>query len=108
MTWEDDIRACFPEWGDSQPNPRWPEVRAGLQIGQVVRGTVIARAPFGVWLDIGVGFPALLLVPNMRGATLRPIKFENYPAMGILVEGCINALGNGGEIGVTEEPDADP
>ena len=109
MTWQDDIRALFPEWGRSEPNVRWPEVRAGLQLKQVVRGQVIARAPFRVWIDIGIGFPALLLVPNMRGAKLRPITFENYPALGTLVEGCINALGNGGEIGVTQErPEDDP
>lgn len=105
MAWQDDIRACFPNWGTVNAGACWPEVR----VGQAVRGTVIARAPFGVWLDIGVGFPALLLVPYMRGAKLRRITFEDYPPVGTQAEGRINSLGDRGEIGLTQErPEDDP
>jgi hypothetical protein len=65
---------------------------------------VIARAPFGVWLDIGVPFPALLLVPNMRQAQARRVTFEDYPQMGDEVAGRINALGDRAEIGITQHP----
>jgi ribosomal protein S1 len=109
MTWPDEIRACFPDWGTAGAAARWPAVRDGLQVGQTVRGTVIARAPFGVWLDIGVSFPALLLVPHMRGAKLRRITFEEYPPLGADVEGRLYVLGERGEIGVTQErPEEDP
>ena len=107
MAWQDDIRACFPDWGTASASARGREARAGLRVAQTVRGTVIARAPFGVWLDVGVGFPALLLVPHMRGAKLRRITFEDYPALGTEVEGRINALGDRGEIGVTQERSED-
>jgi ribosomal protein S1 len=76
---------------------------------QTVTGTVIARALFGVWLDIGVSFPALLQVPRMAGAKLRRICFEDYPALGVRLEARVYALGNRGEIGVTQErPEDDP
>jgi ribosomal protein S1 len=109
MDWRDEIRARFPDWQTDAALARWPEVRSGLRLEQAVSGTVIARAPFGVWLDIGVSLPALLLVPNMAGAKLRRITFEDYPALGVLVDGRINALGDRGEIGVGQEcPEDDP
>ena len=43
-------------------------MKAALVVGQPISGIVVARAPFGVWLDIGVPFPALLLVPDMPGS----------------------------------------
>src|SRR5215510_6718228 len=109
MDWQDEIRARFPDWGTDAALLRWPAVRSGLRVGQTVSGVVIARAPFGIWLDIGIDFPALLLVPNMQGAKLRRITFEDYPVMGAQVEARINSLGDRGQIGMTQErPEDDP
>ena len=102
MSWQEDIRARFPSWLSEGALPNWSAARASLAIGQRVSGVVIARAPFGVWLDIGVPFPALLLVPNMREAGQRRIAFEDYPQAGDGVEGYINALGDRGEIGIAQ------
>jgi predicted RNA-binding protein with RPS1 domain len=102
MAWDDDIRARFPDWGTDAALARWPEVRAQLSVGQAVRGAVIARAPFGVWLDIGAGQPALLHVPEMAGARERRITFEQYPELGMLVDARIIALGDRGEIGLSQ------
>lgn len=109
MAWQDDIRSRFPAWGSAEQGKDWPEVKAALRIGQAVGGKVIAHAPFGVWIDIDIGFPALLLVVNMRGAKLHRITFEDYPAIGSEIDGRIDALGNRGEIGLTQErPEDDP
>jgi ribosomal protein S1 len=86
MAWGDDIRARFPDWLREAATLRWPDVRARLAVGQQVMGTVIARAPFGVWLDIGVGHPALLRVPEMQYARERRIGFDEYPTIGEIVE----------------------
>ena len=102
MGWGEDIRARYPRWGTEAALARWPEIRERLRIGQPVRGSVIARAPFGVWLDIDAGHPALLLVPEMRGAEERRITFDDYPAIGEVVEAWIMALGERAEIGLTQ------
>ncbi|MBX6313436.1 MAG: S1 RNA-binding domain-containing protein [Isosphaeraceae bacterium] len=60
----------------------WVTVRTRLGVGQTVRGRVIARRPFGVFVDIGVGFPALLEVIQFEGARQRRYNFEEYPAVG--------------------------
>jgi hypothetical protein len=104
MSWDEDIRARFPRWGTEAALIYWPQIRAGLEVGQLARGIVIARAPFGVWLDIGVGQPALLLVPEMREAKVRRLSFEDYPQIGEPVEGHIIALGNRGEISFSQHP----
>jgi hypothetical protein len=84
--WREQIRSRFPDWGTDAALARWPGDRARLAVGSVVRGEVIARAPFGVWVDIAAAHPALLLVPEMVGARLRRMVFEDYPALGTVVE----------------------
>ena len=64
-------------------------MKAALVVGQPISGIVVARAPFGVWLDIGVPFPALLLVPDMREAKQLRITFADYPKKGEEVHGRI-------------------
>jgi hypothetical protein len=102
MTWDEQIRERFPDWGTEVAAARWETDRARLYIGKTVSGEVIARAPFGVWIDINVGHPALLLVPYMAGAREDRIVFENYSALGAIVEARIATLGEGGKISLTQ------
>ncbi len=101
--WDADIRAVFPDWLTDSAAERWPAIRQSLTIGQTVTGQVISRAPFGVWLDIGVNQPALLLVVNMDGAKTRRITFDDFPEKGSKLSARVNALGDGGEIGLTQQ-----
>ena len=60
----------------------WAAVRTKVGVGESVRGRVIARRPFGVFVDIGVGFPALLEVIQFEDSRERRYSFEDYPAVG--------------------------
>jgi ribosomal protein S1 len=60
----------------------WAAVPIRLGVGESVRGRVIARRPFGVLVDIGAGFPALLEVIQFEDASKRRYKLEDYPAVG--------------------------
>ncbi len=101
--WDADIRAIFPEWQSDAVAERWPTIKDSLSVGQTVTGKVISRAPFGVWLDISVGQPALLLVVNMEVENNRRIAFKDYPYKGASLTVRINALGDRGEIGLTQK-----
>lgn len=101
--WDADIRAVFPDWQTEAANERWPAIRKSLTVGQTVTGKVVSRAPFGVWLDIHVKQPALLLVVNMDGAGARRITFDDFPSIGSELTARINALGDTGEIGLTQQ-----
>lgn len=102
----DDIRCHFPDWKTDHELRRWPDVKHRLQVGQHVSGNVIAHAPFGIWLDIQESWPALMLIHNLRIAHESPIGIEDFPRLGSVVHGRINALGDRGELGLTQlDPD---
>jgi ribosomal protein S1 len=42
----------------------WDEVKARHSVGSQVQGTIIDVPHYGVWADLGVGFPGLLLIPD--------------------------------------------
>lgn len=103
MTWNQDVRSVFPDWLTELERQRWNDVRDSLQLNSTVKGLVVARAPFGVWIDIRVGFPALLLVPDMFQATQRQLRFVDYPPKGTLVRARIHAIGTDDvSIGLTQ------
>lgn len=104
-TWESDLRASFPLWKTDAATELWPVLKPQLAIGQEVKGLVVARAHFGVWVHIGVGIPALLLVPNMWRAAHERVAFTDYPPKGTTVRARINALGDDCEIGLTQHDD---
>ncbi len=105
--WDADVRSRFPDWKTDVARERWPDIRRSLSVGQPVSGEVIARAHFGVWLDIDVPQPALLLVVYMKDAKTRSITFDDYPAKGATIQARINTLGDDGEIGLTQlNPDS--
>lgn len=60
----------------------WAAVPTLIGVGESVRGRVIARRPFGVFVDIGAGFPALLEVIQFEEARERRYSLEDYPAVG--------------------------
>lgn len=104
--WDADVRSRFPDWQTDVALKRWSDIRRNLSVGQSVSGKVIARAPFGVWIDIDVSQPALLLVGNMMDAKMQRITVDDYPAKGTAIKARINALGDNGEIGLTQlDPD---
>jgi hypothetical protein len=103
LTWEEDLLARFPGWQSDAAAKEWPAVKASLAVGQPISGIVVARAPFGVWLDIGVPLPALLLVPEMREAKQQRITFADYPPKGEEVHGRILHLGDRGQISITQQ-----
>ena len=104
-SWEEQLRKRFPDWLTSEGILRFMELTRlddRPYVGDIVSGEVVARAPFGVWVDIDWGFPALMLVVNMLNAGTKSISFDSYPALGTIVYAEINSLGVEGEIGLTQ------
>lgn len=104
MAWSEDLRNRFPGWQSEAFLERWSQIRERLHEGQTVQGTVIARADFGVWVDIDAGHPALLLVPEMQGARERSLDLDDYPAVGDFIEAQIQFLGDRPAIPLTQHP----
>lgn len=68
----------FPHRDRSAVQPDWESLKKQLKVGDIVTGTVIAKAPFGAWLDIGVGFPALLEIPFIDGLTPERCRADDW------------------------------
>jgi hypothetical protein len=49
-----------------------------LNVGDAVTGEVIVKAHFGAWVDIHVGFPALLELPYIRGLTSDRYRADDW------------------------------
>ena len=78
--WGAKLRARFPDL--QQSAELWERVKLQLAPGEEREGEVIARAPFGVWVDLGLGVPALQEVAEFEDAGTRRYALEDYPAEG--------------------------
>jgi ribosomal protein S1 len=79
----------YGDWGLSVRFPprdnaqrEWEALKRQLAVGGSVTGVVIGRAPFGAWIDIGVGFPALLEITVMAGLTPERYRVGDWCPVG--------------------------
>jgi hypothetical protein len=83
MSVENDLTSHFGDYLSDGRRDDWELLKSQIPVLGRVIGKVVARYPFGVFLDIGVGFPALLLVPDFEGAAESPYtSMDQYPALG--------------------------
>lgn len=67
--WLDVLSERFPARDPDTTLRNWGELRSRFVIGQAVTGVVVTRAPFGAWLDPGLGFPALIAITGLSDLT---------------------------------------
>lgn len=88
MDSDEQLFAYFDKQIEGHASEKWAELKKSLPLGATVSGTVVAQRPYGVWVDIGVGFPALNLVVRLKDADVTPYtSMEMYPGIGTVVEG---------------------
>jgi ribosomal protein S1 len=102
MRWQDEVKKVFPNWQTEKGINEFNVIKKRLKIDQVINGKVIARSRFGVWIDFGVGYPALLLVVNFQNRDARAEDYSGYPLIGEMIEARIITLGPRAEIGLTQ------
>ncbi|MSU79413.1 MAG: hypothetical protein EXS16_15150 [Gemmataceae bacterium] len=84
--WGQRVSQRFPLRDPGEARCDWERLKQTFPVGQLNVGTVIAKAPFGAWLDIGVGFPALLLIPDIDGLTPGQYESDNWGPIGSTIE----------------------
>jgi len=80
--WGPMLKQCFPVRDAALEEEEWKTLKQRLQTGQEVKGVVIAKAQFGAWIDIGVGFPALLEIIEMADLTLEKYRTDDWCPIG--------------------------
>lgn len=84
------LRDVFGDYESPQRSEDWERVKTTVAVGAEVTGKVLVRVKFGVFLDIGVGFPALIRVPDLKDADVKPYtSLDMYPAPGSNISGVV-------------------
>ncbi|MBA4191577.1 MAG: hypothetical protein C0467_26660 [Planctomycetaceae bacterium] len=74
----------------------WSSLKERLTTGQSVTGVVIAKAHFGAWIDIGVGFPALLEIVCIAGLTPEHYRADDWCPIGSEVTAFVGGFSDRG------------
>ncbi len=82
------LESLFPGYKSAEMEGAWSSLKLRVRPGESLSGTVVHVEEFGVFVDVGTGFPALLEVINFEQAGKRRMRSpEDYPAKGATVEG---------------------
>ncbi len=82
MSITDELDERFPEHRSPGRNDEWELLKQRLSYGRTVTGTVVARSPFGAWVDIRTGFPALLEIFVIAGLTPEKYQADDWCPVG--------------------------
>lgn len=55
-----DLRDCFGSYWSKDQTPAWERELQSLRVGDEVSGKVVRKYYYGVFVDVGRGFPAML------------------------------------------------
>ncbi len=104
MSVDERLGGYFGDYRSPDLADRWETTMQQLVLGSTVSGIVVSQEQFGVFLDIGVAFPALILVPKLKDADkIRYTSVETYPAVGTRVQGRIYVfVDDMRQIGITQ------
>src|SRR5262245_29791726 len=82
MSTLDSLDKLFPGHRSPSRSAEWDALKQRIAVGQTVTGTVVAKSPFGAWIDFGVGFPGLLEILVIEGLTPEQYRADNWCAPG--------------------------
>jgi ribosomal protein S1 len=104
MPVNDDLCRAFGNYLESEREADWELVKSRLHAGSRLSGKVVARYIFGIFLDIGVGFPALLEIIQFNPPLKRrPVVLEDYPAVGSMIDARVVAFNDRNrQVGLTQ------
>ena len=106
MATEEVLAALFPGFMSDHARLTWLMIQKRLTLGQTLSGKVVHIEPFGVFADVGLGFPALILVTRFHDAeTVRRSFANEFPQIGETIEGSVYAFcEHPREIALTQRP----
>ncbi len=83
----------FPKRDGDVAEQEWSAIKCRISVNQAVVGKVIARAPYGLWIDIGVGFPCLIETDCISGFTPEKYLERDWYPVGIDVHAFVASFG---------------
>jgi ribosomal protein S1 len=99
--WRRVLSERSPARDSAEVEKAWAEVKQQFAIGQSVTGVVVARAPFGAWVDLGVGFAGLLQIIFIDGLTPERYQGGDWCSVGSKVTAFVGGfINHGNQIGL--------
>ncbi|GAA5441840.1 hypothetical protein Misp06_00001 [Microbulbifer sp. NBRC 101763] len=90
--WQQVLQEVFGDYASPNEDERWQKVTEALRRGDHVEGVVLVHSSFGAWVDIGLGFPALIEVIHIVGMTPEKYKNDSYYPPGSRIEAMIRSV----------------
>ncbi|WP_166831788.1 hypothetical protein [Thalassoroseus pseudoceratinae] len=90
-SWGSLLSNYFGNRDPSQVEVEWKSLKANHAVGDKVTGVVVAKAPYGAWLDVH-GFPALLEIICIDGLTPERYQAGDWCPIGSHVSGFIGGF----------------
>ncbi|MEM7353949.1 MAG: hypothetical protein AAF657_24320 [Acidobacteriota bacterium] len=90
VNWNQKLLATFGDYLSPESSLSWEQAKRGHPPGTRVEGRVIIHAPFGAWIDLKMGFPALLEIIVIEGLTPERYREDDYCPVGSCVEATIS------------------
>jgi ribosomal protein S1 len=101
----DILDKLFPDHRSPSLSSEWEVLKQRLAVDQTVTGTVVAKSPFGAWIDLGVGFPALLEITVMEGLTPERYRADDWCPLGSEVTAFVGGFRDDGrQVGLWQVP----
>ncbi len=94
--WLKVLEDYFGDYTSEENAALWHDTVSNLGPGKEVSGTVIVHAPFGAWIDIGFGFPALIEAIHIMGLTPDRYVKDDYCPVGTKVDAVIRGVSQQG------------
>ena len=85
MNAHNNLEELFPDYRCASRSFAWESLKHQFDVDQCVTGTVVGKSPFGAWIDLGVGFPALLEIVVMEGLTPERYRADDWCPLGSVV-----------------------
>ncbi len=105
MSVTDDLDRLFPGHRSPDRAGDWESLKQRLSYGRSVTGIVVAKSPFGAWVDLGVGFPALLEIIVMANLTPEKYRVGDWCPVGSEVTAFVGSFRDGSnQIGLWQVP----
>jgi ribosomal protein S1 len=81
-----DLKGIYGDYLAPDKERAWEHAKTLLRSGDTVTGEVIKQYHFGVFVEIGIGFPALLQVIQFDAEqSRRYTSMSDYPAVGVRI-----------------------
>lgn len=81
----------FLKHDSPEASEAWHALKTRLPVDSLVEGTVFQKAHYGAWIDLEVGFPALLEIIYIEGLTPERYQAREWCPVGSKV--CAMVLG---------------